>query len=235
MMFNFYANQYLFYGLATGDAAPFKEALLKTKPKPPTAQWAWFLRNHDEIDLGRLSKSQYNAVCRKMGPDTNMQLYKRGIRRRLATMLGDDAQQMRMAYSLLYSLPGTPVIRNGEEIGMGDDLTLKERFAVRTPMQWDSSYNGGFSTAKKPFRPLITSVEYGFKNVNVAAEQTNRTSLLKFVQQMISLRQACPEIDNGEWQVLDSGADQVLAICYTEHGQKLWFATILAKPAGWLN
>jgi maltose alpha-D-glucosyltransferase/alpha-amylase len=79
------------------------------------------------------------TVYKKMGPDTNMQLYKRGIRRRLAPMLGNNPAALRMAYSLLYALPGTPVIRQGEEIGMGDDLRLKERLSVRTPMQWDSS------------------------------------------------------------------------------------------------
>ena len=135
MMFNFYANQYLFYGLATSDTKPFKKALNKTKAKPGTAQWAWFLRNHDEIDLGRLSKHDLKEVYQKFGPDTTMQLYERGIRRRLATMLNGNMQQLKMAYSLLYSLPGTPVIRFGEEIGMGDDLKLKERLAIRTPMQ----------------------------------------------------------------------------------------------------
>jgi maltose alpha-D-glucosyltransferase/alpha-amylase len=221
MMFNFYANQYLFYGLATGNARLFKKALEETKPKPPAAQWAWFLRNHDEIDLGRLSKNQLQEVYEKMGSDTSMQLYKRGIRRRLAPMLGDDPQQLRMAYSLLYALPGTPVIRSGEEIGMGDDLKLKERLSVRTPMQWDSSSNGGFSVAKLLFRPVIGSVEYGYKKVNVLAEQKDPRSLLSFIVQTIRLRKSCPEIDNGQWQVLDSKSDQILAISYGEFGKQI--------------
>jgi maltose alpha-D-glucosyltransferase/alpha-amylase len=187
MMFNFYANQYLFYGLATGDIKQFKEALIKTKAKPGTAQWAWFLRNHDEIDLGRLGKKELEKMYEQMGPDANMQLYQRGIRRRLAPMLKGNMQQIKMAYSLLYSLPGTPVIRSGEEIGMGDDLALKERLSVRTPMQWDASVNGGFTTGE-PFRPVINSAYYGFKKVNVADEKKDTQSLLNFITQIIKLR-----------------------------------------------
>jgi maltose alpha-D-glucosyltransferase/alpha-amylase len=219
MMFNFYANQYLFYGLATGDADRFKEALKKTKAKPGIAQWAWFLRNHDEIDLGRLSHHELNEVYQKMGPDTNMQLYKRGIRRRLATMLGGNPKQLRMAYSLLYSLPGTPVIRQGEEIGMGDDLKLKERLAIRTPMQWDTTLNGGF-TRGVPFRPVITSVEYGYETVDVSKEQADAQSLLRFIRQLIRLRMQYPEIDNGEWRVLET-SKEILAILYTEGSKQV--------------
>jgi maltose alpha-D-glucosyltransferase / alpha-amylase len=221
MMFNFYANQYLFYGFATGNTDLFKEALNKTKIKPGAAQWAWFLRNHDEIDLGRLNHHQYNEVTDAMGPDTSMQLYKRGIRRRLAPMLGDDMQRLHMAYCLLYALPGTPVIRSGEDIGMGDDLHLKERLAIRTPMQWDSTLNGGFSSAKITFRPMITSVEYGYKKVNVAAEQKDPRSLLNFIRNMIRMRKAHPELNNGEWSIPDTNSDNVLAIRYNENGKQL--------------
>jgi maltose alpha-D-glucosyltransferase/alpha-amylase len=224
IMFNFYANQYLFYGLASGDAGLLKKALEKTRTKPGLAQWAWFLRNHDEVDLGRLSKHEINTVYKKMGPDTNMQLYKRGIRRRLAPMLGNDPATLRMAYSLLYALPGTAVIRQGEEIGMGDDLRLKERLSVRTPMQWDSSANGGFSSARVTFRPVINLAPYGYKTINVALEQRDPRSLLNFIKELIALRKQCPEINNGEWQVADSGTDKVLVITYNDHGKRLLVA-----------
>lgn len=220
MMFNFYANQYLFYSLATGNTKEFGEALNKTKEKPPNAQWAWFLRNHDEIDLGRLSKRQLNDVYKKMGPDTTMRLYKRGIRRRLATMLNGNIQRLKMAYSLLYSLPGTPVIRQGEEIGMGDNLKLKERLAIRTPMQWDTSANGGFTTGK-PFRPVINTVMYGYKTVNVATEESDDKSLLTFIINIIKQRKAFPEIDIGEWKILDEGQNNVLIIQYTYKGKNI--------------
>jgi maltose alpha-D-glucosyltransferase/alpha-amylase len=218
MMFNFYANQYLFYSLATGNVTKFSEALNKTNVKSAAAQWAWFLRNHDEIDLGRLSKQQLNDVYEKMGPDTIMQLYKRGIRRRLATMLNGDIQRLKMAYSLLYSLPGTPVIRSGEEIGMGDNLGLKERLAIRTPMQWDTSANGGFTTGK-PFRPVINTVMYGYKTCNVASEQNDDQSLLNFIRYIIRQRKAFPEIDNGEWKTLDGAQNNVLIIQYSYKGK----------------
>jgi maltose alpha-D-glucosyltransferase/alpha-amylase len=220
MMFNFYANQYLFYGLATGDAKLFKEALIKTHSKPGAAQWAWFLRNHDEIDLGRLSKGQLKKVYEKMGPDTNMQLYKRGIRRRFATMLNGNMQQIKMAYSLLYSLPGTPVIRAGEEIGMGEDLALQERLALRTPMQWDTSANSGFTTGI-PLRPVINFGAYGYHSVNVACEQSNPKSLLTFIKKTIKLRESFTEISNGNWKILDAGTDKVLILKFTENGKSV--------------
>lgn len=219
MMFNFYANQFLFYGLATGDANLFKNALDKTQIKPGVAQWAWFLRNHDEVDLGRLKPKQLKQVENRMGPDTGMQLYKRGIRRRLAPMLADDSLRLHLAYALLYGLPGTPVIREGEEIGMGDDLTLHERLAIRTPMQWDSSANAGF-TRGVPFRPIISDDTYGYRKINVATETAEPRSLLNFVKNMIALRAKYPEIGNSDWQIVKT-PKQVLAILYKQNGRQV--------------
>ncbi len=138
MMFNFQVNQNLFYALATADTRPLVKALKATKPRPPTAQWGHFLRNHDELDLGRLSDEQRQAVFDAFAPEADMQLYGRGIRRRLAPMLKGDRRRMELAYSLMMTLPGTPVIRYGDEIGMGDDLNLPERQSARTPMQWST-------------------------------------------------------------------------------------------------
>ena len=126
MMFNFWVNQHAFYALASGDAKPLTQALRATRTLPPTAQWAQFLRNHDELDLGRLTEEQRQAVFERFGPEPRMQLYDRGIRRRLAPMLG-DRRRLELAYSLMFSLPGTPVVYYGEEIGMGDNLALAER------------------------------------------------------------------------------------------------------------
>src|SRR5207249_5684081 len=126
MMFNFYVNQHVFYTLASADVRPLEKALEATQRIPQYAQWASFLRNHDELDLGRLTKQQRQLTYEKFGPDKNMQLYGRGIRRRLAPMLG-NRPQLEMAYSLMFSLPGTPVLRYGDEIGMGEDLRLSER------------------------------------------------------------------------------------------------------------
>jgi len=221
MMFNFYANQYLFYALATGDLKPFTIAIEQTKKIPEASQWAHFLRNHDEIDLGRLTEKQRNAVYKKFGPDTNMQLYDRGIRRRLAPMLGNNRNHLELAYSLLYSLPGSPVIRYGEELGMGDDLRLKERISVRTPMQWTDEKNAGFTTADTAFRPVIDFGDYNYQKLNVAAQTRDQSSLLNYNARMIKLRKSCPEIGLGEYTVLDTGSSDILAIRYDYNGQSL--------------
>jgi maltose alpha-D-glucosyltransferase/alpha-amylase len=142
MMFNFQVNQNTFYTLATGDTGPLKKALTATKPRPATAQWGVFLRNHDELDLGRLTPDQRAAVFATFGPDPDMQLYERGIRRRLAPMLSGDRRRLELAYSLMLTSPGTPVFRYGDEIGMGDDLRLPERECTRTPMQWSTEPHG---------------------------------------------------------------------------------------------
>ena len=146
MMFNFQVNQHLFYALASADARPLAKALAATKPRPATAQWGLFLRNHDELDLGRLTEAATrDAYSHAFGPEKNMQLYDRGIRRRLAPMLGGDRRRIELAYSLMFTLPGTPVIRYGDEIGMGDDLDLPERNCARTPMQWSTEPHAGFT------------------------------------------------------------------------------------------
>ena len=224
MMFNFYANQHLFYALATGDLKPFTTAIEQTKKIPEASQWAHFLRNHDEIDLGRLTDKQRNEVYKKFGPDTTMQLYDRGIRRRLAPMLSNNRKHIELAYSLLYSLPGAPVIRYGEELGMGDDLSLKERLSVRTPMQWTDEKNAGFTTADTAFRPVINKGDYGFQKLNVAFQTRDQSSLLNWNARMIRLRKSCPEIGLGDYILLDTGSSEVLAIRYDYNGQSLIIA-----------
>lgn len=220
MLFNFYTNQYLFYALATKDLRPYIKALKKTKEKPDASQWANFLRNHDEIDLGRLSDKGRQKVYDQFGPDTSMQLYDRGIRRRLAPMLNNE-KQLKMAYSLLFALPGTPVIRYGEEIGMGDDLSLRERIAVRTPMQWSSSPQGGFSTAQKLFRPIINEGEYGYKQLNIEDQWKDPNSLLNFIKNTIDIRKSCPEIGLGDFEILKSSSNTILPIKYNYNGRSL--------------
>ncbi|WP_338868032.1 alpha-amylase family protein [Spirosoma sp. SC4-14] len=219
-MFNFFVNQHLFYALATSETKLLQKALQDTRTIPPTAQWAHFLRNHDEIDLGRLSDDERQKVYDRFGPDTTMQLYDRGIRRRLAPMLG-NRQLIDLAYSLLFSLPGMPVIRYGEEIGMGDDLRLKERLSIRTPMQWSNARNGGFTTNSNPVRPVISQGPYAYTTVNVATQQTDSTSLLNLIRRFAQLRKECPEIGWGNWKLLDTGSPHVLAIRYDWQGRSL--------------
>jgi maltose alpha-D-glucosyltransferase / alpha-amylase len=220
LMFNFWVNQHLFYGLATADARPLARALRETRALPPGAQWAHFLRNHDELDLGRLSAEQRRQTFAAFAPEPRMQLYGRGIRRRLAPMLGDRAR-LELAYSLLFCLPGTPVLRYGDEIGMGDDLALKERAAIRTPMQWSHERNGGFSTAEKLVRTAVRRGPYAFDSVNVENQRRDENSLLHWLMRMIRLRKECPEIGWGEWSIIPTRSRHVLALVYEWRGNSL--------------
>jgi maltose alpha-D-glucosyltransferase/alpha-amylase len=213
-MFNFYVNQHLFYALATTDIEPLVEALEATRNSEVTYQWAIFLRNHDELDLGRLTDEQRQKVFDRFAPNDNMQLYERGIRRRLAPMLGHMAH-IKLAYSLMFSLPGTPVMYYGEEIGMGDDLSLEGRHSVRTPMQWSADRQAGFSEGEKLVHPIIDEGPYGYKHVNVETQRREPDSLLNWITAMIRLRQECSEIGWGKWQILNTGIPQVLAMHYS--------------------
>jgi maltose alpha-D-glucosyltransferase / alpha-amylase len=217
MMFNFWVNQHLFLTLATGDVEPLAEAIRATAEIPATSQWAQFLRNHDELDLGRLSDEDRERVFQRFAPEERMRLYGRGIRRRLAPMLGDRAHE-ELAYSVMFSLPGSPVIRFGDELRMGDNLELDARDAVRTPMQWADEPNAGFSTAGKLVHPVIDDGVWSYEHVNVAAQRRDPSSFLNWMATMIRLRKECPEIGWGRPQILDAGADNVLALRYDWRG-----------------
>jgi maltose alpha-D-glucosyltransferase / alpha-amylase len=233
MLFNFWLNQRIFLALATEAAEPIQRAMKELPPIPETCQWANFLRNHDEIDLGRLKKEEQAAIFAEMGPDPDMQLYDRGIRRRLAPMLGGDVRRIALAFSLLFALPGTPVIWYGDEIGMGEDLSLPERNSVRTPMQWSEEENAGFSSApsKQLIRPAITEGGFAYPHVNVSDQRRDPDSLLNVVERLIRTRKECPEIGWGAWTFLDAGAPSVLAHCCEWRGQKVLALHNLSREA----
>jgi len=214
MLFNFLLNQRTFLALARGEAAPILSALEAMPSIPPSCQWATFLRNHDEIDLGRLGDKERAEVFEAFGPDPDMQLYDRGIRRRLAPMLGGDRRRLEMAYALQFCLPGTPVIRYGEEIGMGDDLSLKEREAIRTPMQWTPQANAGFSSATpgRLCRPIISEGDFSYERVNVVSQRGDAGSLLSWMGRMLHTVRECPEFGVGQVRPVDSGDPSVLAL-----------------------
>jgi maltose alpha-D-glucosyltransferase/alpha-amylase len=221
MMLNFPVNQRLFYALATGDTDPLIWALEQTARRPANAQWVQFLRSHDELDLGRLTEEQRQKVFDAFGPEQRMQLYDRGIRRRLAPMLGNDRRKLELAFSLLFSLPGTPMMQYGDEIGIGDNLRLPERECARTPMQWTSEPHGGFSTARKVVRPVIDDDEYGFERVNVAEQRRDPQSLLNWTERVIRMRKECPEISWGTFSVLRTNVRAVLVIRFDWRGTSL--------------
>jgi maltose alpha-D-glucosyltransferase/alpha-amylase len=214
MMFNFWVNQRIFYAFASHDTRPLAKAITQTAKEDDDSQWAMFLRNHDELDLGRLTDDQRQIVFDQMGNEKTMQLYDRGIRRRLAPMLDGDRRRLELAYSLLFSLPGTPVVRYGDEIGMGENLKLKERNAVRTPMQWSTEPNAGFTRAKKPFLPVIAHGPYGYHQVNAATQKTDPDSLLNWIERIIRARKEAPELGWGDFEVLETGHRSVLAMRY---------------------
>jgi maltose alpha-D-glucosyltransferase / alpha-amylase len=228
MMFNFQVNQNLFYALAAGDVKPLKNALLATKPRPKTAQWGMFLRNHDELDLGRLSEKQRQVVFREFGPKPDMQLYNRGIRRRLAPMLQGDRRRIELAYSLMFTLPGTPVIRYGDELGMGDDLGLPERQCARTPMQWSDEPHGGFTKRDKPIVPVIESGVFGYQHVNAAQQRRDPNSMLNWTERIIRMRKEVPEVGWGDFEIIATPDDAILAIRYDWRNNSVFFVHNLA-------
>jgi maltose alpha-D-glucosyltransferase/alpha-amylase len=205
----------MFYAFASGDCRPLGQALMATRKRPEIGQWGIFLRSHDELDLGRLSDEQRQAVFDAFAPEEDMRLYGRGIRRRLASMLGGDRRRLELAYSLLFTLPGTPVLRYGDEIGMGDDLSLPERQAVRTPMQWTEDRHGGFSIADTTVLPAVSAGPFGYQHVNVADQRRDPNSLLNCTERLIRMRKECPEFGWGEYQVLRTGSPHVLVVMAT--------------------
>ncbi|MGA9243877.1 MAG: alpha-amylase family protein [Silvibacterium sp.] len=223
MMFNFEVNQHLFFALASGDSRPLIKAMQSTKSRPATAQWGQFLRNHDELDLGRLSERRREFVFAAFGPDKNSQLYNRGIRRRLAPMLQGDRRRLELAYSLMMTLPGTPVIRYGDEIGMGDDLDLPERNCARTPMQWSTEPNAGFTKSDKPILPIISKGPYSYQHINVAAQRREPNSLLNWMERIIRMRKEVPEIGWGDFSFASTRTEKVLAMRYVWRNNSVLF------------
>lgn len=143
-----------------------------------------------------------------------MQLYNRGIRRRLAPMLEGDRRRLELAYSLMMTLPGTPVIRYGDEIAMGDNLKLPERNCARTPMQWSTEPNAGFTKSDKPVMPVISDGPYGFEHVNVAEQRRDPNSLLNWMERIIRMRKEVPEIGWGDFNFISAGVKEVLIMRY---------------------
>ncbi|WP_324643552.1 alpha-amylase family protein [Pseudarthrobacter sp. LT1] len=212
MQFDFLSMQHIYLSLARKDARPLAETLKSRPPINPDNQWAMFVRNHDELTLDKLSNGERQEVFAAFGPEKNMQVYGRGLRRRLPPMLGGDQERIRMVYSLMFSLPGTPVIFYGEEIGMGEDLRQKSRAAVRTPMQWNSEKNGGFSNAKASdlVAPLVRG-DYGPEQVNAAAGKRDPESLFTFMATLIARYREAPELGWGEFGVIDQPEPAVFA------------------------
>jgi len=233
VVFDFLMAQRLFLALASQDAGPIVKTLRERPHIPSECGWAEFLRNHDELDLGRLSESERAQVVGAFGPHEDMQIYGRGLRRRLATMLDGDRDRIALAFSLQLTLPGCPVIFYGNEIGMGEELTLPERLPVRTPMQWSDRPGAGFSTApaERFVRPLVRDERFGPSRVNVHGQQHDRASLLNLVKELIAVRKNSPEFGSGRCTILPTGDEHILLhACDSDLGCLLFAHNLLDAP-----
>lgn len=225
MLLNFYGPPHAFLAFARGEAEPIRRVLKDLATPPAGACYANFLRNHDELDLERLEDDEREEVRAAFAPDPDMLFVGRGIRRRLAPLLGDDPRRLRLAQSVSFSLPGVPVLYYGDEIAMGDDLSLHERDAVRTPMQWSDEPNAGFSKAptERLVQPPITGGPFGYEARNVAAGRLDPDSHLNWTMRLIRARRDCPEFGHAQRaEVLDVGCEAVLAhLCRADTGLSL--------------
>ncbi len=215
LLMNFVLNAHLIAALATERAGPLREGIDRL-PTLEHGRWANFLRNYDELNIGRLPAELQKTVFERFAPDHDMRIYGRGIRRRLAPMLDGDQDRFKLAFSLLFSMPGTPLLLYGDEIGMGDDLSLPGRQPVRTPMQWSDDRNADFSDAPEDdlVAPVISGGRFGHERVNVAAQRPDEGSLLNWFQRLISTRRECRSIGNGSVRFFDIDHGSVFAHRY---------------------
>lgn len=198
MCFNFPVMPRLYMSLKKEDASSIREIMGRLPEIPSFGQWATFLRNHDELTLEMVTDDERAFMYAAYAPDQRMKLNV-GIRRRLAPLLGNDRRRLELLHAVLFALPGSPILYYGDEIGMGDDLALNDRNGVRTPMQWSSGFNGGFSTAapEQCFFPPITDMVYGYSRVNVASQQRDPGSFLNWLSRQIELRRNHPPLRMG--------------------------------------
>ena len=220
MLFSFVVNQALYLAFVRGDATPVADALRALPTLPPEAQWANFIKNHDEASLDKLSDAEREEVFAAFAPKASMRLFDRGIRRRFPSMVDGDRRRMELAYSLLFSLPGTPVLFYGEEIGLGDDQRMTDREAVRPPMPWSDQPGAGFTTAEEaglPRRPLRDG-PFGYRSLNVEAQRHDPGSFLNWMERAIRTRKEWPEFGWGTYRVLGTRNPAALAHIATWDG-----------------
>ena len=217
LCFHFPLMPRLFMAVRREQRFPITEILAQTPDAPDGAQWAIFLRNHDELTLEMVSDEDRDYLFAEYAKDPRMKRHM-GIGRRLAPLLDRDRRLAELLYALILSLPGSPVLYYGDEIQMGDNLYLGDRDSVRTPMQWTPDRNGGFSRADfaQLYLPPLMDPVYGFTAVNVEAQQRNPSSFLHWIRKMLGVRREFPVFGTGEFEVLSCSNPSVLAYVRSE-------------------
>ena len=212
MGFHFPIMPRIYMGLKKGSAEDMQEILRRTPSIPENCQWCTFLRNHDELTLEMVTEEERQWMWEQYAPEARMRL-NLGIRRRLAPLLDNDQRKIRLAYSLLFTLPGSPILYYGDEIGMGDNISLGDRNGVRTPMQWSGGWNAGFSTAEpeRLYAPIIHDPVYGYPAVNVVSQRESEHSLFHWMRRIIAVRKSSAVFGRGSIEFLYPANHRILA------------------------
>lgn len=230
MAFHFPMMPRMYIAIRQEDSFPLIDILQQTPPIPDNCQWASFLRNHDELTLEMVTEEERDFMYRVYGEDPQMRI-NLGIRRRLAPLLHSDRKKIELMNGLLFSLPGTPVIYYGDEIGMGDNIYLGDRNGVRTPMQWNADHNAGFSqaTAQKLYLPTIVDLEYNYEIVNVNLQRSNPQSLLWWTKRLIELRKQYKAFSRGSIEFLSIDNRKVFAFLRIYENESLLVVANLSR------
>jgi maltose alpha-D-glucosyltransferase / alpha-amylase len=232
MGFHFPVMPRLYMAMRREERTPIVEILQQTPSIPENCQWAIFLRNHDELTLEMVTDEDRDYMYREYAMDPRMRI-NLGIRRRLAPLLDNGRRRIELMHSLLFALPGTPVLYYGDEIGMGDNIYLGDRNGVRTPMQWTGDRNGGFSRADgaRLYAPQIADPVYGYQAINVEAQERTRSSMLNWVKRLIRIRQRYPVFGNGSLRWFNPDNRKVLAFVREWAGQSVLVICNLSRFA----
>ncbi|MFC4870496.1 alpha-amylase family protein [Negadavirga shengliensis] len=230
MFFNFYSNQHTMLAMARKEAAPLVKTL-NIKARLRYGHALNFVRHHDELNTGQLTKKEQKEVLERFAPMEKMRIFNGGIKRELAPMMDNDIRKIKLTYAIIFSLPGSPMLHYGEEIGMGDDLDRELRAAVRLPMQWSNTTHGGFSAAPLEYLryPPLKLGEYGYRKVNVEDQKKDKGSLYHFMCQLIRRRKEHPQIGTAEWEQIAVEFPGLLLLKYGKGEYALLIALNLAS------
>jgi maltose alpha-D-glucosyltransferase/alpha-amylase len=220
MGFHFPIMPRIYMAIKKGRAEDMVEILRRTPPIPDNCQWCIFLRNHDELTLEMVTEEERQWMWAQYAPEPRMRL-NLGIRRRLAPLLDNDERKIQLAYSLLFTLPGSPILYYGDEIGMGDNIWLDDRNGVRTPMQWEAGTTAGFSKASSPYAPVIEGDTYGPAQINVQSQRADPSSPWNVIRHMIATRKQHQLLGRGQFEWIDFQNDAIAAFQREYNGESV--------------